>query len=390
VGDEEQHPIVRRRPSEDEEALSAPTRASQRSPASQSSIGGDAARRLLDGFLERLTPRTLRAYRADLADLANFLAPRRQPTLLPGFQVFDKDASTEAALAVLLRMQPGAANDLALRWRNDMRRRGRAPSTINRRLSAARSVVRCARTLGLVHWELTVPGVACLVLRDTAGPGPEAAAAMLATTDADAAQSANAGKLGKIGETGERRRLRDRAILSLLTFLGLRRNEVCSLDVGDVDVPGRRVWVLRKGHEQRQVLSLADAAGPLAAWLAARGTIAGTDALFVGLDRSGRSRRLSGSAVYQIVRAAGAAAGAPTARPHGLRHTAITQAVEAATEAGLSLDEVRQFSGHKHIATLLRYRDQTRDVQGQLAAAVARRVQRAGRRRKGKVPDEQA
>jgi len=37
----------------------------------------------------------------------------------------------------------------------------------------------------------------------------------------------------------------------------------------------------------------------------------------------------------------------------------------------LTLDEVRQFSRHKNINTLLVYRDRVRDVQGQLAALVA-------------------
>ena len=57
--------------------------------------------------------------------------------------------------------------------------------------------------------------------------------------------------------------------------------------------------------------------------------------------------------------------------PHGLRHIAITSAVEAAQEHGVTLDEVRQFSRHKNINTLQVYRDRVRDVQGQLAVLVA-------------------
>ncbi len=57
--------------------------------------------------------------------------------------------------------------------------------------------------------------------------------------------------------------------------------------------------------------------------------------------------------------------------PHALWHTAITTAVEAAPAAGISLDEIRQFSRHKNINTLLVYRDRVRNVQGQLASLVA-------------------
>ena len=46
-----------------------------------------------------------------------------------------------------------------------------------------------------------------------------------------------------------------------------------------------------------------------------------------------------------------------------------------AQEAGVSLDEVRQFSRHKNINTLLVYPDRVRDVQGQLAALVAGAVE---------------
>ena len=55
--------------------------------------------------------------------------------------------------------------------------------------------------------------------------------------------------------------------------------------------------------------------------------------------------------------------------------TAITSAVEAAQEHGVTLDDVRQFTRHKNINTLLVYRDRVRDVQGQLAALVAGSVE---------------
>jgi hypothetical protein len=47
--------------------------------------------------------------------------------------------------------------------------------------------------------------------------------------------------------------------------------------------------------------------------------------LFVNFDRAGKSGRLTGSAVYFIVRGLGTTAGF-TVRPHGLRHLAITSA----------------------------------------------------------------
>ena len=58
-------------------------------------------------------------------------------------------------------------------------------------------------------------------------------------------------------------------------------------------------------------------------------------------------------------------------RPHGLRHTAITAALDVAAAHGLSIDLVRQFSRHKSIGTLLVYRDEHENKQGVIAGWVA-------------------
>ena len=63
----------------------------------------------------------------------------------------------------------------------------------------------------------------------------------------------------------------------------------------------------------------------LKAWLQVRGTEDGP--LFVNFDRAGKGERLTGSAVYFIVRELGTKAGL-SVRPHGLRHLAITSALD--------------------------------------------------------------
>ena len=44
-------------------------------------------------------------------------------------------------------------------------------------------------------------------------------------------------------------------------------------------------------------------------------------------------------------------------RPHGIRHTAITQAIDLAGKNGLSTDVIRHFSRHRSLAMLMVYRD---------------------------------
>src|SRR5262249_58068958 len=99
-------------------------------------------------------------------------------------------------------------------------------------------------------------------------------------------------------------------------------------DVQDLALQAGTVDVLGKGRTQKVRLTLP---GPtreaLAAWLAVRGSQPGP--LFTSYDRAGKgSGRLTGSAVYTIVRRLGAQAGLGQVRPHGLRHAAITAALD--------------------------------------------------------------
>ena len=60
-------------------------------------------------------------------------------------------------------------------------------------------------------------------------------------------------------------------------------------------------------------------------------------------------------------------------RPHGLRHTAITEALEV---SGGNLREAAKFSRHQRLETILIYDDNRTDVAGQLAAKVTSRFTR--------------
>ena len=71
-----------------------------------------------------------------------------------------------------------------------------------------------------------------------------------------------------------------------------------------------------------------------------------------------------------VERDLGAAAGVHV-RPHGIRHTAITQAIDIAARKGLSIDVVRQFSRHRSIGTLMIYRDQHENKQAAIAEWVS-------------------
>ncbi len=289
---------------------------------------------LINAWLAGRTARTLDAYRSDLADFATFTAA----------------PSVGVAAKRLLASGHGAANALVFGYRAQLHERGLAAATINRRLAALRSLVSFARTLGLVSWALDVPNDRVEPYRDTRGPGRAGVVRLFAVLD---------------GRT-DPKALRDRAIVHLLYDLALRRAEVVSLDREDLDLGAGTLAVLGKGRSARLTLTLP---GPtraaLAAWVEHRGDAPGP--LFPPLSRTAGTDRLSAGGLYRIVRALGRHAGI-VARPHGLRHAAIT---EALTLMGGDVRAVGRYSRHRDLRTVMLYDDARTDLAGEVAARVA-------------------
>jgi integrase/recombinase XerC len=297
----------------------------------------EPAEELLAAFLSGRNDGTRRAYSQDLDDFRRFLAV----------------GIVSEAARLLLSRGHGEANALALAWRANLQERRLQAATINRRLAALRSLVQLARTLGIVPWTLEVRNVRSESYRDTRGPGRRGVRLLL----------------DEVERRGDRKALRDRAALRLLYDLGLRRSEVVGVDVDDLDLDAGAVAVQGKGRTQKTKLTLPEPTkAALHAWLDVRGTEAGP--LFTNLDRAGKGCRLTGTSLYRIVRRLGEQVGMKV-RPHGLRHTAITEACKAAQANGMGLEEVLDFSRHRDVKVLMVYRDRERDLQGQLATLVA-------------------
>ncbi|MBP2227198.1 integrase/recombinase XerC [Azospirillum agricola] len=292
---------------------------------------------LLDAFYAGRGANTVRAYRQDHEDFRAFVA---RQTGIAGF-----GDSAERVVRLLLAIEHGQANALALGYRNDMTGRGLQPATVNRRLAALRSVVKQGNMLGLVAWALEVENVDSSAYRDTRGPGREGVKAMIAQAK------------GRTDAKG----VRDTAIVRLLHDVALRRGEVVSLDLEHYESRRGTLAVLGKGRTQRERVSLPAATRTaLEAWVAERGIHPGP--LFHRLDAAGRGgRRLTGSAVHQIVRGLGTEVGIAT-RPHGLRHTAITSALDASNG---DVRKVQRFSRHRDVRLLQTYDDNRSDFAGE-------------------------
>jgi len=143
-------------------------------------------------------------------------------------------------------------------------------------------------------------------------------------------------------------RPRDRAVVALLVFCGLRVSEVAALDVHDVALSARSGVVHvrhAKGDQQRRVPIPAEARSALGIWLAGRLGVAGAEPLFPG-----PAGRLSVRALHRIVTGIGRRGGLVVS-PHDLRHTYLTRLVRQ----GKDLVLVAELAGHARIETTRRY-----------------------------------
>ncbi len=290
---------------------------------------------MAEAFFSRMSPRTRKAYGAALQDLAGWM----------------QQADGVRAIAALLALGQGGANLRVMEYMASMKQRKLAPASMNQRLAAIKSMVKLARQAGLVSWTLDVKAEKVEKYRDTQGPGLLAIGSIM---------SMLAGSI-------TRKAARDLAILRLLFDLGLRRAEVVSLDLEHLDLEGRRLDVLRKGRTERKWLTLpAPTCEALAGWVELRGSAAGP--LFISLDHARKGDgRLTADGLYKLLKAYGAELGFKV-RPHGIRHTAITE-VGKRTNGNMVI--MASFSDHTNMETLRHYIDNMKDLQGEAASLLA-------------------
>jgi integrase/recombinase XerC len=147
-------------------------------------------------------------------------------------------------------------------------------------------------------------------------------------------------------------------VLLLLYDLALRRAEVVSLDLEDVDLEAGTLQVLGKGRLQKETLSIPTSTITLLAdWHSVRGDWAGP--LFINLRHDPRiqGKRISTTSLCRIIRDLGRKT-EQMVRPHGLRHPVISAAGRRAYAVGMDVTKVLQFSRHKDLKTLRVYIDQ--------------------------------
>lgn len=257
----------------------------------------------------------------------------------------------DEALTKLINTPTTIAQDVVLGYQAALAEAGLANATINRRISALRSVLKLARAAGLTTLRLEAVETLDVEVgsRDVRGPGIAVIKKILEVCDADQTP----------------RGVRDGRILRWFVGTGLRRSELRQLTLADLrqTSDGWVVWVRAKGvkgrDKKRPVTIESWLVDDLQAWLAVRGDKAG--AIFTSLHRAHTGAMLNAAGLNQILRRRAKEAGFSMSRfagesrnvtPHALRHTAITEVIRAD-----GLAAAQAFARHKSPATTQRYND---------------------------------
>lgn len=143
---------------------------------------------------------------------------------------------------------------------------------------------------------------------------------------------------------------RDRLLLALMAYAGLRRSELLGLEWGDFDL-SRRLLRVRKAKGGRQrTIPIHPALAPLFAEYYATRVPLAEQAVFVGVQGNRLHYTQLGQAFRHYVGAAGVNE-RKRVTPHTLRHVFASELLRA----GANLRQIQELLGHKHLDSTQRY-----------------------------------
>jgi integrase/recombinase XerC len=321
------------------------------------SSNNDLLRARLDAALRRYAPGTRRAYEAGLQHFANWMLRWLPSAPAPVREAIGTPAGTGwwPSIRQLIAAGPLVAGFVVESYMAQGCA-GVAPATAALRLASVKWPFRLARKIGLATWEIHVKAPQVLAYRDVRGPGLASIKRMLCVAE----KSQN-----------PMIRSRDGLILNLLFTLGLRRSEICGLDVGHFDPAGQRLFVRSKGRGDREPMTVpGHVASLINRYLALRGAPAANEPLLASYDRACKgSGRLNPHDLYRRIRWLARKAGiTASVTPHRLRHAAITNALD---RTGGDVRRVRPFARHRKAETTLLYDDRRHDVAGEVSTLLA-------------------
>ncbi len=177
--------------------------------------------------------------------------------------------------------------------------------------------------------------------------------------------------------------IRNRLMMALAYDCALRREELCSLNTGDID-PAHRIIRIRAETtktKQGRVVPYSPITGDLyAAYLRERRRLCSArGSLFLSASSRNRAAPLSIWTWSKVVRRIGLCADVPELTTHSFRHLCLTDLARA----GWDIHEIARFAGHRSVqSTLLYIHISARDLSDKLARGMTaiheRRLEQLG------------
>jgi integrase/recombinase XerC len=255
-------------------------------------------------------------------------------------------SATPEMILGFLTLDRYAAIEMVLRYRRHSIDKKLAPSTINVRLAAIKSLVDMARKLGKTTIDLgDIESIPSESYRDTRGISVEQFKSMLEAIDPST----------PIG-------VRDYAIMLLFWGNALRRGEIASANIEDFLPQQQKLTILGKGKRAKMAIDLTDSVSyALEEWLNFHPCNTPGQPLMTSLSHNCYGARIAGDSIYRIVQGYAEAAGIERrVSPHRLRHSSITAFLDA---SGGNLRAAQALSRHSNQNTLNLYDDNRRQEQ---------------------------
>jgi integrase/recombinase XerC len=264
-------------------------------------------------------------------------------------------SATSETISEFLDLDRYAAMEMVLRYRCHSKRKrddksfdkNLAPSTINVRLAAIKSLVVMARKLGKTTIDLgDIESIPSESYRDTKGISVEQFKSML---EAIVGSPTGGNPSTPIG-------VRDYAILLLFWGNALRRGEIASANIEDFLPQQQKLLILGKGKRAKVAIDLTDSVSyALEEWLNFHPCNVPGQPLITSLSHNCYGARIAGDSLYRIVQGYAEAAGINRrVSPHRLRHSSITAFLDA---SGGNLRAAQALSRHSNQNTLTLYDD---------------------------------
>lgn len=319
-------------------------------------------------FAEDKSELTLRNYEVDLEHFARWLGATDVPQAIGAFLSLSLKEANQVVLLYksALRKAPVYRSRAKREEARQAAAEGKRPpepdkvgysaNTINRRLTALKSVTSVARLMGFIDWRIEIKGVAAQALPDTKGCGADGYQTLIDTLESE------------IEEEDDRERVaikrRDLVLVRLMHDTGLRRAEPLSANFPDdlrMRHKEKQIRIKGKKRIDKEWVVMSDAAAAaVKAWLSARGRHKGP--LFTSFHPSHYGRRLTPQAVNGMLKRLAKRAGVEVT-PHGFRHTATTTLLDA----GVPIREVQAWGRWKNLEMVEIYDRNRSDKSGKLA-----------------------